>query len=201
MSITDNLISQADVNTRGRSDDAPYDHVLLGVGTNTNAPSTEAGEGGQTGMAYVAASSQYSTVPSLARSTYQGNDVSIAVRTSYASEALIYALGISDSSDGWGLGKSATTDVVLAWVNSTVPNDVISGFAVDTEYVLLVTWGGTTLTLYADAVELDTATPTPAMPDDSSPDRLSGHSRPWSRGAHAQGTGQDPPVGKVSVPT
>ena len=61
-SLNVGLVTQCDVNTRGRADDLPFDHVLGNIGVPTNAPTVgAAGDGGFVPMDFAAGS--YVTLP------------------------------------------------------------------------------------------------------------------------------------------
>jgi hypothetical protein len=78
------LVTQSDVNTRGRSDDLPFDHVLGNVGTPVNGPTVgSAGDGGFVPMDYAAGA--YVTLPSVPGVTdndFLESDFTMAVRCS-----------------------------------------------------------------------------------------------------------------------
>jgi hypothetical protein len=57
------LVSQSDVNTDGRTDDAPFDHISTVVFGLENAPPVVAGAGGFDGLAFVTASEQSADGP------------------------------------------------------------------------------------------------------------------------------------------
>lgn len=82
--LTLGLVTQADCNTRGRSDDLPFDHVLGNVGTAFNgAVLGAAGDGGFFPMDFVKASSQYITlppVPGVTDNDFLQGDFTIAAR-------------------------------------------------------------------------------------------------------------------------
>ena len=83
-SLNVGLVTQADVNTRGRADDAPFDHVLGNVATLFNVPVVgAAGDGGFFPMDFVKASSQYLTLPPVPGATdndFLESDFTMAAR-------------------------------------------------------------------------------------------------------------------------
>lgn len=62
MALTDGLLYQIDVNTRGQSATVPYDHVNAQAGTNAGSPGTT-GTGDNVAMVYNDVDGQYTSVP------------------------------------------------------------------------------------------------------------------------------------------
>ena len=59
--LLNGLVSQTDVNTSGRTDDAPYDNIKDEVATLQNAPPVIVGDGGYDGLSFLLASQQSAT--------------------------------------------------------------------------------------------------------------------------------------------
>lgn len=78
MAISDNLVVQIDVNTRGQSATVPYDHVNSQAGTNYGSPST-VGSGNDVLMSYDGSDGMYSEI-ALGGDSWKSGPFTIAAR-------------------------------------------------------------------------------------------------------------------------
>ncbi len=102
--LFEGLVSQSDVDTDGRSDAAPFDHILNNVATLQNAPAVITGDGGFSGMDFVTAEEKTATLPPPA--------IDYTASLTYAFRAKT-STGIADNSCV-GLGNNTDAQPLLA---------------------------------------------------------------------------------------
>lgn len=105
--LFEGLVAQSDVNTDGRTDDAPFDHILNAVATLQNAPPVVTGDGGFSAMQFVLANQASATFIPPPAVDYTGPlTVAFRAKTSTAvADNSCFGFGLSTSAQPLLAGK------------------------------------------------------------------------------------------------
>ena len=165
MAITDDLRILYDINTEGRSDDAPWDDIASVLGSNNNSPTTYTGDGGYTGLSYVAASSMSSQFNSGSDYTFPdpGGDglwtIAARFRSAMTGTGTFASFGYTVDSGTVILIQLQTTNARMFVRNDAdTTAQIFSGstYNDDVEHVCCVTYNGTTYSMTVDGGDTQT---------------------------------------------
>lgn len=166
MTIRDNLVFQADVNTRGRSDNNFYDHVTKTLMTATGSPTVDTGQE-VNGLTFNG-STQYCSValPGAISSTICDSNFTIAVRFRLDSldtlqTKKVFVLGQATSTKRADIGVDSTADdlIVGAFDAPSGTDEFESGTAATTSaHVVVWRRSGNNFTLWIDGTKTNDVT-------------------------------------------
>ena len=157
------LVNQLDVNTRGRVDDAPYEHVNGALGVNQNGATVGSpGDGGQEPMGYSGLANQHSTIP--ASNLWSGGDGAFCCRWSTVQtlnngSPIGRASALGSASTSFRINHQGNQGLFACGVFNDAAGSILpaggAGLNDGVEHVSILNREGDTWTLYVDNVQVD----------------------------------------------